>query len=172
MPDDNLPVQSGKGHIIGPVIAAAVAIAVPVTSHFEGEVHHTYRDPGGVATYCIGETTNIDWSRIYTHDECASLMRTRLAHDYAPAILRCTPPFADPKHKGSFAMSIDASYNAGAGAFCKSPMHKLFMQGKWKEGCAAFKGWYITQRINGKPTVLPGLVARRNAEAATCLTGE
>ena len=146
-------------------IAAGVAAVVSFTTPREGEVHHVYKDGGGVATYCIGETKNPDPSRIYTHDECTALLRKRLAADYAPQVLKCVPAFIDEKRRKPFMASIDASYNAGPVGFCKSPMARYFNAGQWAKGCDAFVTWRAT--IHGKPS--KGLRNRREAERLLCL---
>lgn len=145
-------------------IAAAVAGVASFTASKEGEVHHAYRDAGGrhVATYCIGETQHVDWNKIYTHDECQTLFRKRLAADYAPKVLACVPGFIDrPK---PFQAALDASYNSGWGAFCRSPMSRAFNAGQWAKGCDAFLGWYTT----AAGVKLRGLVMRREGERLLC----
>jgi lysozyme len=110
---------------------------------------------------CFGETERE--MRIYTPQECQVLLEARQQHDYAPAVLKCVPGLVDRKH--AFAASIDAAYNAGVAAFCRSRMARSFNQGKWAEGCNGFVGWYETAK--GKK--LRGLVRRRAAERALCL---
>ena len=145
-------------------IAAAVLLAVPMTAAFEGLRTKPYHDPGdGRLTVCFGETERE--MRRYTADECRVLLSARQQADYAPAVLKCVPAIATRKE--IFAAAIDASYNAGTAAFCRSPMARAFNAGKWAEGCAAFPRWYIT----AKGKALPGLVRRRNAEAALCRRG-
>jgi len=142
-------------------IAAAVALSVSVIAHFEGYVGHVYRDPVGVPTYCYGETTNVRY-RSYSREECAVLLQARAAKDYAPKVLDCVPSLIDTPHV--FAASIDAAYNAGTQAFCRSRMAKSFNLHRWAEGCNGFVGWYETAK--GKK--LAGLVRRRAAEKALC----
>lgn len=149
-------------------IAAAVAVAAPLTESFEGYSARVYRDPGGVPTYCYGETKDPDPTRIYARTECAAKMRKRMARDFGPPILRCVPGFIEPRRRKAFAASIDAAYNAGPAGFCRSPMAQAFRAGRWAQGCAAFRGWYVTQRIRGVPTRLRGLVKRRDMEAKLC----
>jgi lysozyme len=101
--------------------------------------------------------------RTYTPQECQVLLEARQQHDYAPAVLKCAPGLVDRKH--AFAASIDAAYNAGVAAFCRSPMARRFNAGDWAGGCDAFSNWYTTAK--GKR--LRGLVRRRAAERALCL---
>lgn len=149
----------------GMAIAAACAIVLPLTAVSEGLRTKPYRDPGNpnLWTVCYGETER--QMRTYTAEECGVLLRARQAKDYAPKVLDCVPAFIDPKRRNAFAASIDAAYNAGTTAFCRSRMARSFNMGRWTEGCNGFEGWYVTAR--GKR--LPGLVKRRAAERALCL---
>ena len=138
-------------------------MAVPITTAFEGLRSKPYLDPAGKLTVCIGETERE--MRSYTADECKVMLAARQRQDYAPAVLKCVPSIA--LRKEVFAASIDAAYNAGAGAFCRSPMARKFNAGDWGGGCNAFSGW----RTTAKGKVLAGLVRRRQAEAALCRRG-
>ena len=146
------------------LIAAAVLLSAPLTAAFEGLRTHPYPDPGdGRPTVCYGDTEVP--MRTYTPDECRILLGARQAHDYAPAVLKCVPGLAGKRE--AFAASIDAAYNAGTAAFCKSRMARAFNAGNWKAGCEGFRGWFVT--AHGK--TLKGLVRRREAERSLCLEG-
>jgi hypothetical protein len=99
-----------------------------------------------------------------------ALLRARMARDYAPHLLQCVPAFVDIDRRFAFGALLDASYNAGWAAACKSRMAVSFRAGDWAQGCAGFKGWYVTarKRTTGQRIMLKGLVRRRDAEAATC----
>lgn len=153
----------GKTPPKAPAILAACALCAPLTAAFEGLRTAPYKDPAGIATVCYGETERE--MRQYTADECRVMLGARQAENYAPAVLKCVPPIA--LRKEAFAASIDAAYNAGTTAFCRSPMAARFNAGDWKGGCNAFSGWYVTAK--GKK--LAGLVRRREAEKALCLRG-
>lgn len=148
-------------------IAAAVAIATPLAQRWEGYRGEAYLDPAKILTQCYGETRDIDPSRIYSKDECAIKMRERMRKDYAPLILDCVPSFIEPANRFAFGASIDASYNAGPAAFCRSPMAKAFNAGDYAKGCDAFVGWYETAR----KVWYRGLHNRRLDERATCRKG-
>jgi lysozyme len=155
---------SGKQKASAAIIAACF-IAAPLTAMFEGLRTKPYHDPGdGRPTVCYGETERE--MRRYTPDECRVLLGTRQQKDYAPAVLKCVPAIGSKPN--AFAASIDAAYNAGTAAFCRSPMAKRFNAGDWVGGCNAFSGWYVTAK--GKK--LPGLVRRREAERTLCLKPE
>lgn len=146
-------------------IAAAVLVAVPLTAGFEGLRTRPYRDPANIETVCFGDT-EVEM-RVYTADECGKLLRERMARDYAPKVLACLPQLMDPKRKPVFAALIDAAYNAGPAAVCRSRMARAIRAGDWKAACKGFVGWYETAR--GK--WYRGLHRRRLAERDLCLKG-
>jgi lysozyme len=146
-----------------PAIIAACALCAALTASYEGLRTKPYRDPIGKMTVCYGETERE--MRVYTKQECADLLKQRQQSNYAPAILKCVPAFIDERRRNAFAASIDAAYNAGIAAFCRSRMAASFNAGQWKQGCEGFRGWYVLAA--GKK--LPGLVKRREAERALCL---
>lgn len=163
-PPEADPLGASKKERAAAAIAAAVLVATPLTAGFEGLRTHPYHDPGdGRMTVCFGETERE--MRVYTGDECRSLLAQRQAEDYAPAVLKCAPGLATRKEP--FAASIDAAYNAGIAAFCRSRMAAAFNAGQWARGCNLFVGWYET--AGGKR--LRGLERRRVAERDLCLKG-
>lgn len=163
------PSRTQKG---GAAIAAAVLVAAPLATQFEGYVAKAKPDPVGIPTYCYGETEKVDPARIYAKSECAALLRKRMAADYAPKILDCLPALVEPQRRYVFAALIDAAYNAGPVAVCKSRMAVSIRGGSWAGACQGFTGWYVTakDRRTGVRKELPGLVRRRKAEAGVCLT--
>lgn len=157
-----MPSDAQKQSKAPALIAAAVLLSVPLATHFEGLRTRPNPDPADpkLTQVCYGDTKVA--MRVYTADECAVLLTARQQRDYAPAVLKCVPAIGDkPK---MFAASIDAAYNAGVAAFCRSPMAKRFNAGDWLGGCTAFRDWYTT----AKGKVFPGLVKRRQAEQTLC----
>ena len=157
---------------IAACIAGAVAICAPLTTRFEGLKLRPYFDPAHIRTVCIGETENVV-ERAYAADECGALLRQRLARDYAPRLLQCLPALADEQRRPVLAALLDASYNAGWAAVCRSPMAVHVRLQQWRPACAALPGWYVTarDRLTGKRILLAGLVRRRIAERDLCLKG-
>lgn len=151
-------------------IALAVTIAATLAAKWEGYVPKAQDDPAAIPTYCYGETENVDPLRVYSKDECGELLRKRLAQDYAPKLLECLPEIAD--RPNVFGALLDASYNAGWQAVCKSRMAVSIHAGKWREACEGLRGWFVTarNRKTGVRVTLKGLVNRRNDEANTCLS--
>lgn len=152
------------------IIATAVIIAAPLTAEREGLRTKPYYDPAHIQTVCYGETERE--MREYTPDECLSLLKDRQAADYAPHVFACVPGFADEKRRHAFAAAIDAAYNAGWKAFCRSPMAARFNADDWVGGCDKFRNWFITakDRKTGVRKVLRGLQSRRAAERWLCLS--
>jgi lysozyme len=188
MPDRKLtPNQTAGG--IGALCVAAAAACLSLTQASEGERLKPYKDPANIVTWCFGETEGKPKDR-YTSAECAGLLRNRLAKDYAPKIAACVPQVANERRIKVFAALLDAAYNAGPDAVCKSPMRARIVAGDLAGSCSAYVGWYVTARYRGKPQPtaamrkagwtwtgkfwrkqLPGLVTRRQKEAALCRGG-
>lgn len=158
------PERSGAGYAAA--IAAACLVCVPLTAQFEGLRTKPYRDPVGIPTVCYGET-NVAM-RAYSTDECGRLLRDQLRRVYAPRVAACLPQLTRPERKHEFAALIDASYNAGPAAVCKSRMARAIVAGNWRAACDGLEGWYVTAR----GVRLPGLVRRRQAERRLCLAPE
>lgn len=164
----NDPARRLKGSALVALTAAVVASVAPLTQHFEGYRGKAYRDPVGILTQCYGETAHVRPDLIYSKDECAAKLRARMAADYGPKIVACVPDLANPLNRLAYGAAVDASYNAGPSAVCRSPFAKAFNAGRWDQGCSLMVGWYATAK--GVP--LPGLTARRKAERDYCLTGK
>lgn len=176
---DNQNEQQTKGSKSGTAaaIAAAVLIASGLAAKWEGYASKQYKDPAGIPTWCYGETEKLkkDPTYIYSKSECMDLLRQRMKADYAPRIAECLPEIVNNRYV--FGALIDASYNAGWAAVCRSPMAQNIKAGKIKDACMIMPSWYVTatHRVNGKrvgkPFLLQGLVNRRKDERDTCLLG-
>lgn len=156
-------------------IAAAVQVAAPLAEKHEGYRGKAYLDPVKILTVCYGDTENVDPSRIYSKDECATRLRARMARDYAPYLGKCMPAFvgADwPRYTKIFGAALDAAYNTGPLPVCKR-MGPLVNAGRLEEACNSLPGWYTSakNRVTGVRKVYPGLVRRRKEEQALCKRG-
>jgi len=162
MPDNGNTAKAGN-------VKKALLAAAALAAIYEGYSGKVYLDPAHIPTQGYGETQDIDPTRIWSKDEAMARLRQRMARDYAPKIERCVPLIDE--HPNAFGAMIDASYNAGPAAVCKSPMARQFNAGRLRSGCQAFVGWYTTarDRRTGARKTLPGLVKRRNAEASLCM---
>lgn len=157
---------------IAAVCAGAAIACLPLTRTSEGERLRPYRDPAHIVTWCYGETVGEPKS-LYTETECATMLQNRLARDYAPKIAACLPELANERRIKAFAAFLDASYNAGPAAVCKSRMAVSVHAGNWGRACAGFYGWRATahDRRTGALLHLRGLEIRREKEAALCREG-
>ena len=143
--------------IIGSVAAAALMIFTPSK---EGTVYKTYKDLGGVLTYCTGATENAIWGKTYTPAECAAQLDKDLA-SHAEGVMECVPA---PLTDGQKIAFVDAAYNIGVGAFCGSSMAKLANAGDIVGSCNALMLW---NKAGGR--VVPGITKRRSEEREICL---
>jgi lysozyme len=167
------PQPPSRAGSIAALCGAAALVCIPLTQSSEGVRVKPYLDPAHILTVCYGETQHIDPSKIYATDECAVMLRKRLANDYAPRILACLPELNDQRRIKVFGALLDAAYNAGAVAVCNSRMARSIHAGNWVGGCNGFYGWYTTarDRRTGQRIQLKGLTIRRGKEAELCMAG-
>lgn len=165
----NLGAKAG----LAAAIAAAVAVAAPLAMKWEGYAAKPYLDPAKIKTGCFGETEDPAYleDRIYSRSECGAQLRKRLAQDYAPRIAACLPEIVS--NRFVFGALLDASYNAGPLAVCRSRMAESIRAGNLEAGCKGLDGWYVTarNRQTGVRVKLRGLVNRRRDEMRACLAG-
>lgn len=181
--DNATPAAPPARPITKPALAGVVAIAImaaaaaPIAERWEGFAAKPYLDPAKIRTFCYGETdlAKLIANHVYDRTECGQLLRDRLAADYAPALLRCLPELKANAVRARFVGGalLDASYNAGPAAVCKSPMAAHVRAGRISAACEALPGWYVTarNRKTGQRIRLAGLVNRRNDERRHCMMG-
>lgn len=158
--------------------AAVIAATVAFLPAWEGMDKVAKRDmigTGHPVTYCYGQTDEFGAVKVgtrFTKQECDEKLAQSLPK-YLAKLGACLKVELPVKTKAAL---LDASYNAGTGAVCKSPMVAKMNAGKIAAGCDAFDGWYV--RSDGQ--VRKGLVARRagekhgdhrKSERALCLEG-
>ena len=143
--------------IVGAAAAAALMQIVPT---FEGTIYKTYKDLGGVLTYCTGATENAQWGKTYTPAECAAQLDRDLAR-HAEGISKCID--LDTLTVGQKVAFVDTAYNIGVGAFCGSSMARYTKAGDMAKACASLSLWVT---VGGKP--IKGLINRRNVTRAFC----
>jgi lysozyme len=156
----------------GAVIAATVAFL----PNWEGRDPVAKRDmigTGHPVTYCYGQTDefgDVPVGTRFTKQECDE----KLAESLPKYLEKVGPCVHVPVPVKVMASLLDAAYNAGPAAVCKSQMVIKINGGNLKAGCDAFKGWYV--RSDGQ--VRNGLVARRSgigdgrkSERDLCLEG-
>jgi len=146
----------------GAVLAAVIALALPVVQHFEGRSLVAYRDIVGVATICDGETRGVKMGDTATDAECDAMTEAAVAQ-FEAAIRPCLPADLPTETRAAFVVT---AYNIGAGAFCKSTMARKANAGDLRGACDALLLW---NKAGGQ--VVRGLDRRRQAERALCLRG-
>lgn len=149
------------------LIMAVVAFLTPMTSAREGTRHVAYQDfARRVWTICQGHTgADVHARMVATDAQCSAFLRTDLTAS-AQSVIACTPILSG--HLGPLKGATDFAFNAGASAYCGSTMARRFGAGDFVGGCDAFLAWNKAT-VNGKLVIVPGLVARRQAERAMCL---
>jgi lysozyme len=151
---------AGLAGIVGATAAAALLALTPA---FEGTRLETYRDIGGVLTYCTGATEDAAWGRRYTPEQCRAQLERDLER-HAAGIAACLP--MERLTDGQKTAFVDAAYNIGVAAFCGSSMARLANAGDMRGACDALLMW---NKAGGREVA--GLVRRRQAEHALCTEG-
>jgi lysozyme len=154
------PGRRGLAAIVG---AAAVAALLVFTPAQEGRVLKTYRDIGGVLTYCDGATENAQAGRAYTPAECDAQLDRDLER-HAAGIAKCVP--MDRLTDGQRVAFVDAAFNIGVSAFCGSSMARKANVGDMAGACDALLLW---NKAGGREVA--GLTKRRQRERELCLRG-
>lgn len=158
--------------IVGASAAAALLVFTPVQ---EGRVLKTYRDMGGVLTYCDGATENAIWGKTYTIAECNAQLDYDLAR-HAEGVNSCLP--MDQLTLGQRIAFVDLAYNIGVTNFCRSSVARLARERKVSASCDALLLWNGIVKSVRQPdgsikkvkTVVRGLQLRRERERVICLT--
>lgn len=154
---------------VGATGAAVIACCVAFTPGWEGTDLVAKTDKIGTGhplTYCHGQTDEfgkVKAGQRFTPAQCDKLLAESLPK-YLAQLKPCIKVDLPTKTEGAL---LDAAYNAGSSAVCKSPMVAKMNGGSLIDGCNAFKGWYV--RASGR--VVKGLINRRNGEAKLCLEG-
>jgi len=154
------PARRGLIAIVGAGAAAALLAFTPVQ---EGRVLKTYRDIGGVLTYCDGATENARAGRIYTPAECDAQLDRDLER-HAAGIAKCVP--MDRLTDGQKVAFVDAAFNIGVPAFCGSSMARRTNAGDMVGACDALLLW---NKVGGREVA--GLTKRRQRERELCVKG-
>jgi lysozyme len=154
--------------------AAVIACCIAFTPIWEGMDSVAKVDTIGTGhpvTYCYGQTDEFGKVKVgtrFTKKECDAKLAESLPKYLEPLQGCVHVPLPDK----TMASLLDAAYNAGPAAVCKSQMVALMNAGHLNAGCRAFDGWYV--RSDG--VVRKGLVNRRSGdtrkgEKQLCLEG-
>ncbi len=156
---------------------AVIAAATTILTVWEGTDLVAKKDMIGTGhpmTYCHGQTDEfgkVKEGQRFTPAQCKDLLAKSLPK-YLTPLQACVKVEVPVK---TMAALLDAAYNAGPAAVCRSPMVAKMNAGDVQGGCRAFKGWYV--RSDGQER--RGLVARRSGlpgdkrvnEMQLCLEG-
>jgi lysozyme len=151
---------AGLAGIVG---AAAAAVLLAFTPVQEGRVLKTYRDIGGVLTYCDGATENAQAGKTYTPAQCDAQLDRDLER-HAAGIAKCIP--MDRLTDGQRVAFVDAAFNIGVSAFCGSSMARRANAGDMVGACDALLLW---NQAGGREVA--GLTRRRERERELCRRG-
>jgi len=155
------PIQ--RRGLVALVGAMAAASLLSFTPAFEGTGLSTYRDMGGVLTYCTGATENAAWGKTYTPAQCRAQLDRDLER-HAAGIAMCIP--LARLTDGQKVAFVDVAYNIGVSGFCGSSMARRTNAGDMVGACNALLMW---NKVGGKE--VRGLTRRRQAERELCLKG-
>jgi len=142
---------------------AVIAAATTILTIWEGTDLVAKKDVIGTGhpmTYCHGQTDEfgkVKEGQSFTPAQCKDLLAKSLPK-YLTPLQKCVTVELPVKTMASL---LDAAYNAGPAAVCRSPMVARMNKGDLSGGCNAFEGWYV--RSDGQ--VRRGLVARRSGLA-------
>lgn len=124
---------------------------------FEGLRLKAYYCPAGVLTCGYGSTgPDIKTTTVWTVEQAEQRMRQDAARFVAATLALC--PRASGLHLAALA---DFAYNLGATRLAGSTLRRKYNAGNLAGARTEFLKW-----VRGGGIVLPGLVARRKAEAA------
>lgn len=145
-------------------ISEGVRQAAALCRQFEGLWLAPYFCPAGKASIGYGSTVYEDGQSVSIKDPSITavyaelLLQSDMTRTRLPGVLRLCPQIDTP---GRLAALLDFAYNAGIAALGTSMLRKRVNDGDWSEAATEIKKW-----VHGGGQVLPGLVRRRDAEAA------
>lgn len=143
-------------------LAATVAIASAVVTHFEGLRTKAYLDPVGIPTVCFGHTATASIGQLKTHNECQQLLEADLAVAIKSVDSLVTVPL--PVERRAALTSF--VYNVGATKFAGSTLLRKLNAGDVAGACVELDRWVFAGGVK-----LNGLVARRAEERQLCEVG-
>lgn len=120
-----------------------------------------YLDACGIPTIGIGRIKNVHLGDICTMEQACIWFAAELATEYEPGILDIIKrPLSQQQFDGVGSLT----YNIGLGALRNSTLARLVNIGDYESAGRAFAAW-DKAIVGGKLVALPGLTARRAAEA-------
>ena len=143
---------------LGALGLALALVSIPV---YEGIRLTDYRDPVGIPTACMGHTATAQVGRQRTLLECYELMYQDVYLHYLE-VQRLVKVPLEPHQLSAL---VHFAYNVGGPAFARSTLLKRVNAGDFVGAEKEFGRW-VYGTVKGKKVVLPGLVTRRQHEAA------
>jgi len=128
---------------------------IRLLKEFEGLRLEAYKCPAGVWTIGYGHTRMAKEGMKISADVAEAYMHS----DLGPIEKQLDKMFPSGLNDNEFSALVSLCFNIGMGAFKKSTLCKLLMEGKKQEAAAEFLRW---NKAGGKE--LAGLTRRRSAE--------
>ncbi|AKK20574.1 phage-related lysozyme [Candidatus Liberibacter africanus PTSAPSY] len=141
-------------------------LLVDMVERYEGVRVTAYKDPGrGVWTIGYGHTgPDVHEGMTITQEQAEELLKGDL-RKHVDLLLSASPIMASVSENRLAAVG-DFVFNLGIGNYRKSTFKKCIDAEDWENAATECKKW-----IHGGGKVLPGLVKRRNEEAALLISG-
>lgn len=142
-----------------------LSIATKLCKQFEGFRSKPYLCPAGIPTIGYGSTYYADGTKVtlqdspITEEDAAELLEHELEQTYLPSVLKYCPGLETDNDKLN--AIVDFCYNLGAERLKTSTLRTKINAQDWPGAVIELNKW---TRGGGK--ILPGLVKRRQAEAA------
>jgi lysozyme len=134
------------------------AKGLALTKSFEGLYLEAYQDCAGIWTIGYGHTgAGICAGQSISEERAAALLEA----DLAEAVACVNRVVQIPVTQNQFDAMVDFCFNAGRGNFVQSTLLRKLNRGDAAGAAAQFGLW-----VHAAGKVIPGLMRRRNAEAA------
>jgi lysozyme len=140
---------------------------IELIARFEGLKLKPYSCPAGIPTIGYGSTFYPDGTLVKLTDAAITKAKADeiLCHNLAQYEDAVSRAIKVKITSNQFSACVSLAYNIGAGNFQKSSVVKFINAGEMLMAAKSFLMW-DKATVNGKLTVLPGLVTRRLAEKA------
>lgn len=148
------------------IMAAVLAVGVPLTAKWEGKENTAYWDRfGKVWTVCYGETKGVKKGDVYSDAECTAMLQREWASYYSQ--MRKAFPNLIEAPVSVQAAAVDLAYNNGTSAVANSKnTGGALRAGQWERFCNMLPQW---SKSGG--SFVRGLFNRRKDSQALCLSG-
>ncbi|WYW04308.1 endolysin [Pseudomonas phage vB_PpuP-Kurepalu-1] len=145
------------------VAIAAVMSATALLAGVEGLSLKTYKDTGGVVTWCYGETRGPVPTTPLTKTLCYDMLESSVVEEYAWVSKKL--PGLNPNQ---YAALVSFCYNVGRTACDRSTLFRYIRAGKYELAGREFHRWRFVGKLDCavRANKCYGLVLRRKAEAA------